>query len=266
MAASSANLRLLGEAHHKLKAEPEAEAALDHAVAINRALVARQTDDRRNIRKLPLSLWYREVVLRTNKKDELARVSIDEAVTKARILLARDANDVGALKLFGAVAEVKVQLLADMTPFPASFAMSDEVISTYRRLFLLAGNTTGESRSLATALTTRGGIIYNRAAYQQACAAWRGALGVFSALEVRNKLTETDRLRADDAKGHHRIHAFCAKRLTRSRDLGQKRIASPARPPNPLTLPANSLVPSMKPRIPPGLEMFTPTAASPRVF
>ena len=193
MAARSANLRLMAEAHHKLKKEEAAETALDSAVTINRALVRIDPDDPRAIRKLAVSLWYRAVVLRTNKKDEMARASIAEAVANAGILRTRDPNDAGALKLFGTVGEVQAQVLADQGKFTESFAVGDEVIAAYRRFFVLAGNTPGELRSMATVLATRGGNFYNGGAYPQACAAWREALLVFTGLDARGKLTETDR-------------------------------------------------------------------------
>ncbi len=193
MAARSANLRLLAEAHHKLKKENLAEAALDRAISINRVLVNMQPDDPASIRKLAISLWYRAVVLRTNKKDALARTSIDEAVTNARILRARDPSDAGALKLFGTVGEVKAQILADQQQFAASFAMGDDVIAAYRRLVVLAGNTPGELRSMATVLATSGGNFYKGGAYPKACGAWREALTIFTRLNARGKLTDTDR-------------------------------------------------------------------------
>lgn len=193
MAARSANLRLMAEAHHKLKKKEPAATALDRAVTINRALVKMQPDDPRTIRKLAISLWYRAVVLRTNKKDELARASIEEAVANAGILRARDPNDAGALRLFGTVGEVQAQILADQGKFTQSFAVGDEVIAAYRRLVVLAGNTPGELRSMATVLATRGGNFYNGGAYGKSCEAWREALSVFNGLKARGKLTETDR-------------------------------------------------------------------------
>jgi eukaryotic-like serine/threonine-protein kinase len=193
MAARSANLRLMAEAHHKLKKEDASESALDRAIIINRALLILAPDDPRVIRKLAVALWYRAVVLRTNKKDELARASIEEAVRNAGVLRARDPNDAGALKLFGTVGEVQAQILADQGKFAQSFAVGDEVIGAYRRLVVLAGNTPGELRSMATVLATRGGNFYNGGAYPRACEAWREALSVFNGLEARGKLTETDR-------------------------------------------------------------------------
>jgi eukaryotic-like serine/threonine-protein kinase len=193
MAARSANLRLMAEAHHKLKKEGASEVALDRAIIINRALVKMEPDDPRAIRKLAVSLWYRAVVLRTNKKDELARDSIEEAVRNAGVLRARDPNDAGALKLFGTVGEVQAQILADQGKFTESFAVGEDVIGAYRRLVVLAGNTPGELRSMATVLATRGGNFYNGGAYPQACEAWREALSVFTGLQARGKLTETDR-------------------------------------------------------------------------
>ena len=193
MAARSANLRLLAEAHHKLKKEDLSEAALDSAVEINRTLVKLEPDDPRAIRRLAISLWYRAVVLRTNKKDALAQASIDEAVVNVNLLRTRDPSDAGALKLFGTVGEVKAQILADQGNFKESFAVGDEVIRAYRRLVVLAGNTPGELRSMATVLATQGGNFYAGQDFPKACGVWREALGIFTDLDARGKLSETDR-------------------------------------------------------------------------
>ncbi len=119
--------------------------------------------------------------------------SIDEAIVNTRILTSRDAKDAGALELFATVGELKAQILSDMNQFPASVAMSDEVIAAYRRLVVLGNNSPGKLRSLAVALTTRGGSFYNGGAYPQACGAWREALEVFTGLDRRGKLTDLDR-------------------------------------------------------------------------
>jgi eukaryotic-like serine/threonine-protein kinase len=193
MDARSANLRLMAEAHHKLKHEELAEAALDRAVTINRALLKLNLDDPRIIRKLAISLWYRAVVLRTNKKDAAASASINEAVANVNTLRMRDPNDAGALRLFGTVGEVKAQILADQGDFVQSFAVGDEVLAAYRRLVEVSGNAPGELRSMATVLATRGGNFYNGSQYPNACGAWREALDVFLGLDARGKLSDTDR-------------------------------------------------------------------------
>jgi eukaryotic-like serine/threonine-protein kinase len=193
MAARSANMRLMGEALHELKKEDEAEIAMNGAVEINRALLKLQPDDPRNIRKLAISLWSRAIVLRANNKDVLASTSIDEAVANTEILRSRDAEDAGALGLFGTVAEVKAQILADQAQYPASFALGEEVVAVSRRLAVLAGNTPGEVSTVAKALVTHGGNYYSGGAYPRACGAWRESLSIFTDLDKQGKLTETDR-------------------------------------------------------------------------
>jgi eukaryotic-like serine/threonine-protein kinase len=192
MAARSANLRLLAEAHHKLKKPDLCLAALNRAITINRALVMLTPDDPRAVRKLAISLWYRAVVSRTYGKDALAQSSIDEAAANIDILRARDPNDAGALKMFGTVGEVKAQILADQGNFIESFAVGDQVIAAYRRLVVLAGNTPGELRSMATVLATQGGNFYAGRDFPKACGVWREALSIFMGLDARGKLSETD--------------------------------------------------------------------------
>ncbi len=73
MMVRSSNLKLYGEALHKLKDAPAARIALDRAVEINRILVRLATDDPAIQRKLAISLWYRAVVHRSNYRDAEAR-------------------------------------------------------------------------------------------------------------------------------------------------------------------------------------------------
>jgi hypothetical protein len=87
--------------------------------------------------------------------------------------------------VFATVGELKAQTLADTNQFPASFAMADEAIAAYRRLVILANNSPGKLRSLAVALTTRGGS-FTTGADMQACGAWREPLGVFIGLDRRD--------------------------------------------------------------------------------
>jgi eukaryotic-like serine/threonine-protein kinase len=193
MMVRSSNLKLYGEALHKLKDAPAARIALDRAVEINRILVRRTTDDPAIQRKLAISLWYRAVVHRSNYRDVEARASIDEAQAIARTILARDQNDAGALKLFMLTSELSAQILGDQRRFPESYAIGEEVQNAQEKLVGLAGNTPGALRSMATSLATNGGNHYNGGDFAGACAIWRKALGIFDSLETNGALTETDR-------------------------------------------------------------------------
>ncbi len=97
--ARSANLRLLGEAHHKLEEAAEEKAVLAQAVAMNRTVLADAPDDPTQLRKLAVSLWYSAVVHRTNARDAEARAEVQEAVMLARRMTARDPNDAGGLQM-----------------------------------------------------------------------------------------------------------------------------------------------------------------------
>lgn len=193
LAARSANLRLLGEALHKLKDEAATRIVLDRAVEINRRLVNRAPQDPATLRRFAVSLWYRAIVHRSNYRDSEARASIEEALAIARGLSARDASDAGALKLLAAVQEVYAQVLADLKRFPESYAMGDQVQAAQERLVRLAGNAPGALRSMATTLSTTGGNHYNGTDFAGACRVWRQSLGIFEALERRRELAETDR-------------------------------------------------------------------------
>ena len=79
MSLTAGNLRLLGEAHHKLKQPVKARAVLDRVVVINQAVLATQPDDPLFRRRVVVSLRYRAIVHHTNERDELARESIEAA-------------------------------------------------------------------------------------------------------------------------------------------------------------------------------------------
>ncbi|PZN97113.1 MAG: hypothetical protein DCF31_01285 [Alphaproteobacteria bacterium] len=175
----SANLRLLGEANHKLGDEAAALAAVDQAVAINRALVAAYPDDPALPRKLAMSLWYRAILQRAGHDEAAAMLSISEATDLARALRLRSNGDATSLQLLSTVGEVQAQLLGDLGRHAQAFAISDEVIAAHRRMVALAGDTAGARRSMATALTTSGGNFYIGGARDRACAAWREALALF---------------------------------------------------------------------------------------
>ncbi|MBS0504927.1 MAG: serine/threonine protein kinase [Proteobacteria bacterium] len=193
MALRAANLRQLGEAHHKLKDKAAAQRVLDEAVAVNRALLARLPGDPEAVNKLIRTLWYRAVVHRTNYRDALAADSIGEALALARAETARDPEDANALRLFALVGEVQAQVLGDAKRFADSEAMGDEVIAAHKRLVSLAGDPAGARRSMAQALRTTGGNFYNAGDYAKACARWRAALDIFEDARRRGVLLERDR-------------------------------------------------------------------------
>lgn len=191
--ARSANLRLLGEAYHKTKAEARARKTLADAVAINRRLFAAMPEDPQIARKLISSLWYSAVVDRDNRRDAEARAAIAEAVDRADALAARDPNDAGALHLVALTGEVKAQVLADGHDFPASYAAGDAVLAAHRRLVALAGASPGARRSMAASMRTIGGNHYNGRDYAGACRLWRDTLAIYRDFEKAGTLSETDR-------------------------------------------------------------------------
>ena len=188
----SANLRLLGEAQHKVGDENAARASLARAVEINRTLVSEDPDSPTLIRKLTVSLWYSAVLHRSNERDAEALVAIEEAVTLARRLRDRDAADAGALRMYGLVGEVYAQVLADRRSYARSFAMTEEVADAFRGLVELADGSPGSRRALAMALRTGGGNYYNGGAYARACSAWREAKDIMETLDREGSLSQTD--------------------------------------------------------------------------
>lgn len=189
----SANLRLLGEAHHKLGEEREARSALERAVAINRTLVSEDPDSPTLVRKLAASLWYSAVLHRSAERDAQAQAAIEESVALARRLKDRDPADAGALRLYGMVSEVYAQVLADRRLYRESFATTEDAVGVYRELVELADGSPGARRGLAMVLRTGGGNYYNGGAYGRACGAWREAKSILEGLEREGALSQTDR-------------------------------------------------------------------------
>lgn len=187
------NLRLLGEAQHKLKLKDAARATLDRAVDTSRALAAKLPGQPEAQHRLAATLWYRAVVHRTNYRDPEARASIYEAVEIAARLRDRDPKDAGALKLFVVTNEVYAQTLGDVGRFTESFRIGNEVQAAQEKLVALAGNTPGALRSMATSMATDGGNHYNGGDYVGACQRWRRTRDIFLDLEKRGALTDTDR-------------------------------------------------------------------------
>jgi serine/threonine-protein kinase len=194
IAIRAANLRLLGEAYHRLKRPAEAQRTLDAAVAINRQRLAASPGDAQAVNKLIRALWYRGVVHRTNMRDPLAAASIGEALALSRRLAEQDRNDANALRLFALVGEVQAQIYADSGRGDASRAMTEESLAAHRRLVSLAGDPAGARRSMAQALRTGGGNMYNVKRYAAACQQWRQALDIFEDADRRGELLERDRI------------------------------------------------------------------------
>ncbi|WP_199555393.1 serine/threonine-protein kinase [Sandaracinobacteroides hominis] len=192
-AARSANLRLLGEAQHKLKKTAEARATLDRAVEINRGLLAETPDDPAAMRKLAVSLWYAAVVHRTNERDPEAKAAIEESVRLADRMAALDPDDAGALQMQAIAGEVQAQVMADRGDVAASKAAMARVMRAHDRLVLLAGEAPGARRSRNSALRTQGGILYNLRDIPAACASWRELLGAYAALQASGELSAFDR-------------------------------------------------------------------------
>lgn len=206
LAVRSSNLRLLGEALHKLKQTAPARQILDRNVAIARQLYAIDPADPDSARRLAMALRYAGVVHRTNYRDSEARVAIEESIRIARRLLERDPLDAGALKLFVITTEVYAQVLGDAGAYAQSYALGAEVYDAQLKLVRLAGNTPGALRSLAASTSTRGTNHYNGKDYNGACKWWREALNVYLGLERRSVLTETDR-----KKGVPELRNYLAK-------------------------------------------------------
>ena len=189
----SAVLRLLGEAHHNVDEEPEARAAINRAIEINRSL-ARESDNAPSaVRKLAISLWYSAVVYRTEGEQENARADIEEAAQLARSLRDSDPASSGAARLYGVVGEVRAQILGDLGRYQESFAATEEVVDVFRHLVELSDGAVGQRRGLAVVLNTAGGNFYNGGAYGRACNAWREAKSILEALDAEGALAELDR-------------------------------------------------------------------------
>ena len=220
-AARSANLRLLGESHHKLKDNAQARARLDQAIAVNRSLLADAPDDTTTIRKLAISLWYAAVVHRTNNRMAEARPAIEEAVALSRQMQANDPDDAGALQMVALTGELLAQVHADRGDAAASKAASDDVLAAHEKLVALAGDTPGALRSMTSAMRTIGGNRYNLGDVAGACAVWRRTLANYLALDRAGDLTTFDRNNGlPEIRGY--VEGIC--------DGGQPRSQWPPRP------------------------------------
>lgn len=193
MRARAANLRLLGEAYHRLDRVEDARVTLDNVVALQREIRATAPNNPLFIRNLAVALWFRAVVHRTNERDAEARASIEESVANARLLRERDPNDAGAIRMLAISSEVYAQVLGDLGQFQQSFAVGEDVVSAHRELVRRADNAPGARRSLAAALMTNGGNFYNGGAYARACGRWAEGRGIYMQLDREGALSEHDR-------------------------------------------------------------------------
>lgn len=191
--AHATTLRLMGEAHHKLKATDRARETLDRSVALADALAQRMPNDPLVRRLATQQHRYAAIVHRTNYRGVEAGTAIDRAMVHARFLRDRDPDDAGALHLFALVAEVKAQILSDLKHHRDSIATGEEALAAIGRLVTLSGNTPGARRSLATAVSTQGANYYNAGDYVGACRTWTRAFDLFTELDRRGELSETDR-------------------------------------------------------------------------
>ena len=193
MSIRAGNLRLLGEAHHKLEQSAEAQGVLDRAVNINRAVLATQPDDPLFRRRVVTSLRYRAIVHRTNDRDQLARESIEQARAEALRLRDRDPNDVGAIQLYAVVSEVYMSVLSDLGRHTEAYRIGDEIRAAYRIMVARAGNAPGQLRSMAMALRSDAGVHYNGGDHAGACRIWGEVMAIITGLERRGALTDFDR-------------------------------------------------------------------------
>lgn len=187
------NLRYLGEAHHNLGEAQAAQSTLDQAVALHQAVLATQPDDPLFRRRVVTTLRYRAIVHRANRRDQLARQSIEQARTEAIRLRDRDPGDVGALQLFAVVSEVHMQTLSDLGRHEEAYRIGEEIRGAYRIMVDRAGNAPGQLRSMAMALRSEAEVHYNGGDYPGACRAWGEVMAILSGLERRGALTDTDR-------------------------------------------------------------------------
>lgn len=193
MMARSANLRLLGEANHKLHDEPAARAAIDQAVAINETLLAADPLDPQALRKVASSNWYSAVVHRTAGEQGAAATAIARAVAAAKKLRDADPADAASAHLWLIVSEVQAQILMDLGRRAEAFAVNDVLMASYRRLVDMSGDAPGMRRSYSSALRSIGEVFYNGADYGRACTAWRESSALLDWLEAKGALTDTDR-------------------------------------------------------------------------
>jgi serine/threonine-protein kinase len=194
--ARGSNLRLMGEAYHRLGRVEEARTTLALAVTQQRNVVERSPNNTGYQRNLAIALWFSAVVHRTNERNQEAQIAIEESVAIARRMRERDPNDASAVRMVAISSEVYAQVLADLGRFNESYTVGQDVIVAQRELVRRAGNTAGARRSLAAALMTHGGNSYNSASYTRACEAWIEAEGIYEELNRNGAMSEWDRTQA----------------------------------------------------------------------
>jgi eukaryotic-like serine/threonine-protein kinase len=193
MMARSSNLRLLGEAHHRLKENDAARAVLDRAVAINDVLLANDPSDPALRRKVATSNWFRAVVHRTNERAALAVQSIERAVAAATILRDTDREDAGSAELWLVTSEVQAQILMDQGRRSEAYAVHRNLVREFRRLVVLSGEVAGMRRKFSTALVTIGVNYYNGGDYGLACESWTESRSLLAWLEAKKTMSDSDR-------------------------------------------------------------------------
>ncbi len=193
MRARGSNLRLLGDAYHRLERPEDARVTLERAVGLQRAVNAAAPNNPAYMRTLAIALWFSAVVHRANERDQAARAAIEESVTVARRMRERDPNDAGAIRMVAISTEVYAQVLSDLGRSDESYTIGQEVIAAHRDLVSRAGGTAGARRSLAAALMTHGGNSYNAGSFGRACAAWEEATGIYEELNRSGAMSDRDR-------------------------------------------------------------------------
>ena len=191
-AARSGNLRLLGEAAHKIGRAAIASQSIDAAIAINRRPLAASSDDPQRLRKLTTSLWYAGVMHRTNERLPQARAATTEAVALARRMVARDDCDAGAQQMLAITAKLQAQLIADAGDLAGNAAVAAQMLAAHDRLVALAGDAPGARRSRAASLRTQGTNRWNLKDTVGGRGAWRDALATYDALAAEDQLSKFD--------------------------------------------------------------------------
>lgn len=201
-AARAHNYRMLAESYHHSDREPQALAALDHAVALNERLYKADPNDPRRVRGLIVALWYSAVVDRTDERTATARQKIDRAMQLVTDLQARNPGDIDMITLYSTVAEVKAQILADRGAYAESYALTDRIVALNQEKVRIAEDVSGARRSLAEVLRTGGTNRHNGGDYPGACRLWTEAYRTWLDLDAKQELSKWDKESVAEMKGH----------------------------------------------------------------
>lgn len=213
LAARSGNLRLLGEAQHRLKTG-EATASLAQAVTINRQLLALAPENPVRLRKLATSLWYSGVIARGTDQPAQAEAFLTEGIGLARRMVARDPADAGGHQLVALIGEILAQLRADRGDRAGNTTAAAEMIAAHQKLVSLAAGAAGARRSMAASLRTQAGSRYNLGDIPGACTLWRQTLALYDALDAEKSLSSMDRQNGQpETRGY--IKGICEGALAR---------------------------------------------------